>query len=207
MASRAAACSACAPSRVRQSTTPDSLLDLIDSPHRVLVFPDSHHEEAKSFQQSSGLFVPPLSTSDLLSPPRGVRLRRPTMERAPMPEAAVDEDCHPLAGEDEVGTTADLGDRSLVDPISEAAGVQLPPDGLLAACVPLALRSHSSLDCLGRSGWHSASAVDRRPPARLVRVHPGKCHTPLVDSARARPPAGLGVRSPSPVRRWELEDG
>lgn len=67
-----------------------------------LVLPDSHHRPARLGQATVSISIPSTIGLDLVPPEFGVVLGPGPVQRASMPETAVDEDGKALAGEDDV---------------------------------------------------------------------------------------------------------
>lgn len=71
------------------------------------------------------------------------------MLRTTVPEAAIDEHRDARCGENDVGFTALTQERSNINPISHAQGVQHRPDTKLRSCVLSPVRTHGSARVLG----------------------------------------------------------
>lgn len=87
-----------------------------------------------------------------------------------MPEASVDVDGHTSAGEDDVGPTAETGERLDIDAVAEAEAVELPTQQDLRACIAASLAFHALPSPLGRGGWGGLTAQGAHSKGGLLRA-------------------------------------
>ena len=113
-----------APARGADRGGPSAAVTVGDGVLGRLVLPDPHHPPARVGEPTVGGAVARDVGVELGPPPRPVVPRRGGVLRAAVPEAAVDEDHHAGAGEDEVAAGAQLRQRAVVHPVAVAQGVQ-----------------------------------------------------------------------------------
>lgn len=69
----------------------------------ILVLPDAHDCPSGLGETPVGISIALAIPLDLRAPPLGIRRRPRHVQRAAMPEAAIDEDCYPRPAEHQVG--------------------------------------------------------------------------------------------------------
>lgn len=131
----------------------------------ILVLPHSQHSPPGGGQDAVSVSIPCSSSVHFCGPVASVRLGDREVLRAPVPEAAVDEDRDFLAWKDDIGSPAYAFDRGSVDEVAQASTVQLRPQLQLGTRIPTPVRLHR----LPHSGR-------RRPRVR---------HDPMIPLARA----------------------
>jgi hypothetical protein len=100
----------------------DQSRDLIGRVEGILVFPHPHDVPASRIQSGIDLVVTLDVPGELRAPVVGVRARNGSMNRAPVPEAAIDEDSNLCPGEHDVRSdwTATESPDRVVLPEAEA---------------------------------------------------------------------------------------
>ena len=110
----------------RQRLIPkQGLADTIGYQADVLVLPRPDDDPASRLKRVIVGAVAVDVALQLGRPPANVALRWAEMLRAAMPEAAVDEDGDPCAGEDNIGTASDAAKRGEMLPEAQPAPMQL----------------------------------------------------------------------------------
>jgi len=139
----------------------DDARDAPRSPLRMLVLPEPQYGPPGSRQAGVRVAVPPHVPEDLLLPLRGVRPRPRRVDRARVPEAAIDEHDDLRADECEVGPPSG-GRQRPVDAVAQAEAVDGGSQGELARRVAT------------RGGDHPASNARRGRcrPASVRVLHP-----------------------------------
>jgi hypothetical protein len=107
------------------------------------VFPDADDGPATDSQTGVGVPVARDVAPQFLAPPLGVGPRAGTVLGASVPEAAVDEDGDTRPTEDDVRSTAKLGDGAKIDSVSKAPSVQRTAKSQLRSSIAAGLPLHS----------------------------------------------------------------
>jgi len=110
---------------------------------RIVVFPEPEDLPTGGYQPCICIAVPRDVRRQLPSPPRGVHLGVGCVDRAPMPEAAVDEHRDTRRDEREVGAAAGARKRP-IHPIAKPEAMHCGPECQLAGCVPPGGGLHAS---------------------------------------------------------------
>jgi hypothetical protein len=147
----------------------DDARDAPRSPLRMLMLPEPQHDPPRGRQAGIRVAVPPDVPEDLLLPPRGVRPRPRRVDRARVPEAAIDEHDDLRADECEVGPPSGARQRP-VDAVAQAEPVDGRTNGELAECVARGCRQHP-VSNVRRRCWR---ALRFRAPRPRRRSH-GRC--------------------------------
>ena len=112
---------------------------------RVLVFPNSNDLPTRSAEPPPGVQIAGLVASDLVWPVPTIDLVvADPVPRAAMPEATIDEDCHPRSNEDDVNSTSSTRNNRAIEPVAQAQSVECLPQRDLRCCVAFALKLHAS---------------------------------------------------------------
>jgi hypothetical protein len=129
------------PSLAAESRHADALRNSPSGLLSWLMFPDADHLPS-CFRKIDVISAVALDVALQLSPPElGVPGGQRPVVRTAMPEAAVDEDSDPQAGEDDVG--ADAGSRNaMVDPVAETPTVERATQSELGPRVSAAVGAH-----------------------------------------------------------------
>lgn len=91
------------------------------------MLPNPHDQPSGLCESRIGVRVATTVRLDLLAPEISILGRPGRMLGTAMPEAAVHEDRYACRSEDDVGSTAFVGQERPVHPVSQASGVQYPP--------------------------------------------------------------------------------
>jgi hypothetical protein len=116
-----------------------------------LVLPDSDHGPFGGAELGVVTSIPLDVSGDLRAPVGRIGPGTGAVLRAPMPEAAIDEDGHFLAPEDNVRSAAEAVQRLRVDAIAKAPPVKLRPKRKLRSGIALSVSLHGCPD-RGRRG-------------------------------------------------------
>jgi hypothetical protein len=113
------------------------------------VLPHPDHEPAGCRKRTIGLAVALNVAFELVPPPVCIRLWTRRVERAHVPEAAIDEDDHLDRPEHDVSAATDTRKGSLVDSIAKAEPMQLLANAKLRLRIAAALALHAASDHIG----------------------------------------------------------
>ena len=102
----------------------DGRVYLFGSLFKVLVLPEACDVPSRLLESFIGVPVASLVSLDLCSPVGGVLLWPGPMDRATMPEAAVDEDRHTFPGENDIDLSANTGENASLHAVPESASMQ-----------------------------------------------------------------------------------
>lgn len=144
------------------------VLDPVCDGRRVVVLPRADDAPALCHQDRLVPRVALPVREELPSPEVGVRLREMGVLLAVVPEAAVDEDRDPGAGEHEVGADAAPAAHRSVDEEPAAAAVELAAHCELGRGVPSAEAGHVAAACVVGFPVLHASRVALRPCRQRV---------------------------------------
>src|SRR5205807_1572554 len=112
----------------------------------ILVRPHADRKPAGFCEACIRILVSPPIALDLFAPPLGVGSRPCSMLRAPVPEAAVDEDSDSCRSEDDVGTPPQTRHGASLDAKAKPEAVQRRPEGDFSWCVALSRCLHPATD-------------------------------------------------------------
>jgi hypothetical protein len=87
------------------------------------MFPHTDYRPTCFLEKAISLRVPHFVRLDFLSPKLGIQLRPRPMKRAPMPEAAIDEDSDPGGHKNHISTPAKTRKNQPIHPKSQAFAV------------------------------------------------------------------------------------
>lgn len=110
------------------------------------MLPYSYHAPPLLLQQPVGVAISRLVGCELLSPPRRVGMRPPTMLGTAVPKAAVDEHGHFAAGKSDVDGASPLTRHRVDHAVAQTSGVQRSSQRDLRPCVSTVLPAHPGRD-------------------------------------------------------------
>lgn len=152
--------------------------DPFRSCRRFVVLPYSDHRPTRGLQQPIRLGVPRLIPCNFLRPvPTIYRVFSAAVNRAPVPEATIEEHGDAGGPEDYVGPAPQPGLTErwwrAIHPVAEALLVEHAPDGELGLSVPAALELHPAPDARAdgvgaaapRYGWRPSRVREARTAA------------------------------------------
>ena len=120
----------------------DLTADAFGGQEGILVLPHAHDVPSSSSERGVGVSIPCLVREELVPPPLGVTARPGRVQRAHVPEAAVDEDGEARPGEHDVRATAHAGEGRDINAVAQAGGVQVAPNEHFRRRVRPALALH-----------------------------------------------------------------
>ncbi len=113
------------------------------------MLPDSHHEPAGAGQELSCLLVPAAVAGDLFGPVPVVDVvRAAAVLRAPVPEAAIDENCHTGRAEHNVGFAPEARQGCLMQAVTKPQSMQRATKDKFGRCALTALDAHAPANCV-----------------------------------------------------------
>jgi hypothetical protein len=113
------------------------------------VLPDSHDEPAGARQELSGLLVPAAVTGDLVGPVPAVDVvRSAAVLRAPVPEAAIDENRHTGRAEHNVGFAPEARQGCLVQAVTKPQSMQRSTKDKFGRRALASLGAHAPANCV-----------------------------------------------------------
>lgn len=113
------------------------------------MLPDSHHEPAGAGQELPGLLVPAAVAGDFVGPVPAVDVvRAAAVLRAPVPEAAIDENCHTGRAEHNVGFAPEARQGCLVQAVTKPQSMQRATKDKFGRCALTALDAHAPANCV-----------------------------------------------------------
>jgi hypothetical protein len=155
------------------------MLDSVRSLERILVFPDPDYGPSARPKPTVSVLIPRDVAIQLRPPPCLVRLRRRRMDRATMPEAAVNEDGYAPARERNIAPSASetRQGKGVVHAVPQAASMELDPQSQLRQCASPRLLGHASADALAAGHWlnHVTIMPGRRAGSSTHRATRDRC--------------------------------
>lgn len=142
---------------------------------RVFMLPDANDCPARSVEPQVGVAIALDGPPQLLGPPGGVVLGRDGMDRAPMPEAAIDEHSDSASREHHVRTPSEVGQSSQVYPVPQPERVQLPTQGNLGRGVSRLLAPEALPDVLRKRRWRVAPRAAITGRHHVNHASTGRC--------------------------------
>ena len=112
----------------RAGRSADQPFDLVGCGDHIFVFPDAHHDPSARLEPLVCVAISRDVRINLFAPPGPVVLRRRSVIRAAMPEAAVDEYGDPSEGDYDVGGPPGAFDHRPMESESKAAAMEFAPE-------------------------------------------------------------------------------
>ena len=115
---------------------------------RILVLPNLDRQPVCFYQAAAGIGVSTPICFDLIPPKSGVGFRPSSVNRAPMPETAVNIDRNARLGKDDVGACSHSRYWFAVDSVPKAKAMKRRPKGDFGRGVALPRGFHAAPGCL-----------------------------------------------------------